>query len=81
MERDLSNGIKNYSISVVKSAWTTLYRSLRLGRADVRGVLEGAGCDGRNAYVMACGPESLLLSASEAAMDLGCKFHQETFNF
>ena len=59
----------------------TPYRSLRLGRPDVRGIMEGAGCDARNTYVMACGPESLLLSASEAAMGLGCNFHQETFNF
>ena len=47
----------------------------------MRAVLEGAVCDANNAYVMACGPESLLLSASEAAMEFGCKFHQETFNF
>ena len=56
--------------------------ALRRGRPDVRAALEGAaGCDGRNAYVMACGPPSLLLSASEAAMALGCQFHQETFQF
>ena len=57
------------------------YSSLRLGRPNIRDVLEGAGCDASNAYVMACGPESLQLSASEAAMEIGCKFHQETFHF
>ena len=57
------------------------HSSLRLGRPNIRDVLEGAGCDASNAYVMVCGPESLQLSASEAAMEIGCKFHQETFHF
>ena len=49
------------------------------GRPDVLAALKSLTAPGRRACVFVCGPEALVRSSSEAALETGADFHAETF--